>query len=459
VVILPKDSSGHPLEISGYNRQFYILSAVITAKMEEQIKTALEKQNPWWFNKNFDTGIPRLSYYPELQRYLKTPETIVILGARRTGKSTLLYQLIQSLSVPPEAILFINLDEPIFISKSEDPSFLSNLVEEYTIQHKDIQKFYVFIDEVQNYTYWVPTLKTLDTAKHLKFILTGSTSTLLETAASTRLSGRYFSTTVYPLSFSEYLAFNNIEKPNTLEKRSHLQRYLQYGAFPRVVLEKDVHLKRDLLKNYFQTIYLKDIIYPHKVRNNKDVFDLLYFAISNVGKLFSYTNLAKTLEIDKEAVKEYLTYAEQAYLIFSINKYDHSVKKQLANSKKIYCLDTGLVNSISFRFSENKGHLLENLIFVTLKPKYQEIFYHKELNECDFLIKEGLKITQAIQVTITLQEDKVRQREIKGLLEAMNTHKLKEGIIVTEAEEEIIKVENKVIRVIPAYKWMHMERK
>ena len=117
--------------------------------MEPQLQIALEKQNPWWFKKPYETGIPRLSYYPELQKYLNTPEILLILGARRTGKSTLLYQLISSLKASPEAILFINLDEPLFQSKAENPAFLSTVVEEYLLQHKDIQKYYIFIDEVQ----------------------------------------------------------------------------------------------------------------------------------------------------------------------------------------------------------------------------------------------------------------------------------------------------------------------
>lgn len=427
--------------------------------MEQIIQTALEKQNPWWFNQQIETGVPRLSYYPELQRYLKTPEIIMILGARRTGKSTLLYQLIKELNVKSESILFINLDEPLFQSRSEDPSFLSDIIEDYLIQHKNTERFHIFIDEVQNHKYWVSTLKTIhDTNKKVKLVLTGSTSTLLQTTASTKLSGRHFSTTVYPLTFQEFLSFNNLGKVTTREKNQLFQKYLEYGAFPRVVLEKDKELKRDILKNYFQTIYLKDIIYPLKIRNNKDVFNLLYFIISNISKPFSYTSMEKIFGIDKETIKAYLEYAEHAYLLFSINKYDHSVKKQVVNPKKFYCIDTGLINSLSFRFSENKGRLLENLVFLMLKKKGKEIFYHKDNGECDFVIKEGLKIKQAIQVTLSMKDEDVKKRKIKGLLEAMNKHKLKKGFIITEEERETIAIEGKTIYVMPAYEWENESR-
>jgi uncharacterized protein len=443
------------LQIIDYNRKFYKESAIIIFKMEISIQNALERQNPWWFAKKYDSGISRLEYYPDIVKYFKTKEILLILGARRTGKSTLLYQIIKSLKVNFKAILFINLDEPLFQSKANDPEFLRNLLEAYMLENKEIKNFYIFIDEVQNYNYWVQTLKVLhDTSKNFKFILTGSTSTLIENKMSIKLSGRYFSTTVYPLSFNEFLTFNGLKKLKILEKREYLEKYLKYGAFPRVVLEIDKSIKQEVLKNYFQTIYLKDIIYPYKIRNNKDVFDLLYFIISNTGKPFSYNSVGKVLNIDSETIKEYLTYAQQAYLLYSINKFDYSVKKQLVNSKKIYCIDTGLVNSLSFQFSQNKGRLLENLVFITLLRKYSEIYYHRDNGECDFVIKEGLKIKQAIQVTLSLKDIDVKKREIKGLMDAMMTYKLKEGLIITENEKETIKLKNKTIYVKPMYEWL-----
>jgi len=426
--------------------------------MDENAKIALERQNPWWFGKEFDTGIDRLPWYPGITKYMKAREVLLLLGARRTGKSTLVYQIIRDLldnRIPPEAILFINLDEPLFQSKSKDPIYLTEIIEYYLAQKKSIPAFYLFIDEIQNHDYWVQTIKTLyDTRKNIKIILTGSTSTLLQKEISTRLSGRYFHIIVHPLSFREYLSFKRLQKPSTIEKLQYFNDYLEFGAFPRVVLEEDKDLKQELLKNYFQTIYLKDIIYPNNLRNNKDVFDLLYFLISNIGKNFSYSNIAKTLGIAVETVKEYIGCAENSYLIYTLTKYDASVKKQLANPKKIYCLDTGLVNSISFRFSENKGRLIENLVYISLIKEKKEIYYHKENYECDFLIKEGMKIKHAVQVTLSLKDETSRKREIRGLLEAMDSYNLKEGLIITEKEAEIISLDEKKIVIKPIYEWL-----
>jgi len=423
--------------------------------MEQQVQIALEKQNPWWAGKLFDTGVPRLKNYPLLEKYVQTSEILLILGARRTGKSTLVYQLIDKLKVIPESVLFINLDEPLFQSKTEDPSFLSNLIEEYMIQHEHVQKFYVCIDEVQNYRHWIQTIKTLhDVNKKIKFVLTGSTSSLLKNTASTRLSGRYFTATIFPLSFKEFLEFSELQKNTILQKQQAVSRYVHFGGFPRVVLEKDELLKQDLLKSYFQTIYLKDIIFPHNIRSNNDIFDLLYFILSNVGTPFSYNKMAKSLSISTDTVKEYISYAEQSYLLYSVLKYDHSVRKQIANPRKIYAVDTGLVNSISFKFSENRGRLIENLVFMALIKNQKEVFYHKEFQECDFLIREGRKIIQAIQVTTSLQDESVKKRELKGLLEALNVHQLSEGTIVTEMEKDSLEVQEKKITIVPLHEWL-----
>ena len=426
--------------------------------MDEIAKIALERQNPWWFEKEFDTGIDRLPWYPGITKFMKAREVLLLLGARRTGKSTLVYQIIKNMlnnKTPPEAILFINLDEPLFQSKSKDPMYLTEIIEYYLASKKSVTTLYLFIDEIQNHDYWVQTIKILyDTRKNIKIILIGSTSTLLQKEISTRLSGRYFHIIVYPLSIREYISFNRLQKLTTIEKLQYFNDYLEFGAFPRVVLENDKDLKQELLKNYFQTIYLKDIIYPNNMRNNKDVFDLLYFLISNIGKNFSYSNIAKTLDIAVETVKEYIGCAENSYLIYTLTKYDASVKKQLANPKKIYCLDTGLVNSISFRFSENKGRLIENLVYMSLIKEKKEIYYHKENYECDFLIKEGMNINYAVQVTLSLKDETTRKREIRGLLEAMDAYNLKEGLIITEKEAEIISLDEKKIVIKPIYEWL-----
>jgi len=426
--------------------------------MDQTLQLALEAQNPWWFGKPFETGINRLPYFPEIPGFLKSREILLLVGARRSGKSTLVYQVIQSLlknGTEPRAILYINFDEPVFFSHAKDPAFLRELIEEYIASHPALQRFYVCIDEVQNYEHWAGTMKILhDTKSCVKCILTGSTSSLLKQEVSGRLSGRYFTCTIFPLSFREFLVFRGLHNLTTIERRQAFREYLHFGGFPRVVLEKDEALKEQILKNYYETIYLKDIIYPNKVRNNADLVDLLYLLMSNVGNLLSYSAIGNSLRVAVTTVQEYIGYAENAFLLHPLMKFDYSAKKQLANPKKIYAIDTGLVNAVSFRFSENRGRLLENIVYLALKRHYSSIFYHKGRYECDFLLKEHEKITGAIQVAHSLAGESVRKREIRGIMEAMETHKLFEGLILTEEEAGEEEIDGRKIRIVPIPVWL-----
>ncbi len=152
--------------------------------------------------------------------------------------------------------------------------------------------------------------------------------------------------------------------------------------------------------------------------------------------------------------KNYLSYFEDTYLIFLLSKFDFSIKKQIVNQKKIYFIDNALAKSISFRFSEDKGCFLENMVFIELKRRGYELFYHKIKKECDFLIREKSKINQAIQVTTSLEDKKTKDREVAGLCEAMDTHNLKEGLILTENENFTLSLNDKTIKVLPVYRWL-----
>ena len=426
--------------------------------MDERLQIALESQNPWWFGKEFETGVERLSFFPLLKQYLDAPEVLLLVGARRTGKSTLVYQIISSLlrrGVPGRAILFITMDEPLLLSMADDPWLIRRIVEDHLARHPELERLYLCIDEVQHYPAWVPTIKTLyDTTSRVKCILTGSTSSLLRQESSRLLSGRCFSCYVYPLSFPEFLRFQGILNPTIIEKRHHFETYLKYGGFPRVVLEKDRDLKIQILKNYYETIYLKDIIYPNSLRKNSEIVDLLYYLISNAGNATSYNQIARTLNIAPDTVREYIEYAENAFLLYPLMKFDYSAKKQVANPKKIYFVDPGLINAVAFAFSENRGRLLENIVFIALMKKYGDIFYHRDRYECDFLVRSGRTIVLAIQVTQSLQDDVTRHREIRGLVEAMDAHGLDEGTVVTASESAETTVDGRRVHIVSIAEWL-----
>jgi hypothetical protein len=153
-------------------------------------------------------------------------------------------------------------------------------------------------------------------------------------------------------------------------------------------------------------------------------------------------------------VREYIEYAGNAFLLYPLMKFDYSVKKQVANPKKIYFVDPGLINAVAFAFSENRGRLLENIVFIALMKKYGDIFYHRDRYECDFLVRSGRTIVQAVQVTQSLQDDATRQREMRGLVEAMDAHGLDEGTIVTASESAETTVDGRAVHTVPIAEWL-----
>jgi predicted AAA+ superfamily ATPase len=196
----------------------------------------------------------------------------------------------------------------------------------------------------------------------------------------------------------------------------------------------------------------------HHIRGPTYLVDLLYFLISNIGNLVSYTRIGEQIGISTDTVREYIDSAVDAFLLYPVMKYDPSVKKQLYNMKKLYCIDTGLVNAVSFKFSENFGKILENYVFTTLiRKKESSVFYYRMRYECDFLVQENHQIIGAIQVCTSLENSDVRKREIRGLIEAMDAHPGATGYILTMNESETIEVDERIIQVIPAYEYAEMQ--
>jgi predicted AAA+ superfamily ATPase len=175
----------------------------------------------------------------------------------------------------------------------------------------------------------------------------------------------------------------------------------------------------------------------------------------NYARLSTNSDLADYIGVkNSSTVKKYMGFLADSYLVFQTNKFDYSVSAQLLNPKKSYFIDNGLVRRVGFSFSDNLGHLLENLVFIELKRCGKEVYYHNKGQECDFVIKEGKSITAAIQVTYTMQNDKTRKREIDGLIDAMNAYNLQSGLIITDDMEEEFTENGKTIKIIPAWKWL-----
>jgi hypothetical protein len=193
------------------------------------------------------------------------------------------------------------------------------------------------------------------------------------------------------------------------------------------------------------------------IKQVKPLRELGLYFLSNIGGTFSYNNLKKVLGLGSmNTIKSYADFMENSYLIFLVSKFSYSLKKQFVSLKKIYCIDNGLAEAVAFQFSKNQGKYLENLVFLGLRRKFQEIYYYKTTNnlEVDFLVKSGKNDLKLIQVADNLDNDKTRQREINALIKAMDELKLKTALILAEDTEEELELEGKVIMVKPIYKWL-----
>ncbi len=399
---------------------------------------------------------------PRKIKIIDINKIIVLIGARRVGKSYMLFNKIAELKKKRRPFLFLNFeDERLLNFKAENCQLILDAY--FEMYPENINKVvHLFFDEIQSLENFELFIKRVYERKKYKIFLTGSSSKVLSKEIATSLRGRAYPVYIYPLSFKEFLEFKKIKLKKNFEysEQRHLisaefENYLKFGSYPEIVTSTK---KKDLLKIYLDLMIYKDLIERYKIRNIKLLKTLLRFLITNISSNFSYNSVYKFLKqelnISRDTIIEYVGYLNEIAFVFLINKFNYSLKFQELSLKKSYILDNGFFYSSSFAFSENYGKLLENIVFLELKRKGYEIYYHKEKKECDFLIKEKDKITFAIQVSQTLKNDKTKKREIAGLIEACQNYNLKEGFILTLDEED--EFEKNKIKIItkPVWKWL-----
>lgn len=373
----------------------------------------LKEWNFW--EKVPQTGIPRKKYLKKLSRLLKMPEIIAISGVRRAGKSTILLQLIKQIHqknhISYKNTLYINFEDPR-LGEELSAKDLFTLIKEFKKEFKPKGRIYLFLDEIQNIQGWEKFVRTLyDQKKNIKIIITGSTSKTFNSDLIDKLSGRIFLLKISPLSFSEFLHFKKAKKAT----KKLFDQYLRFGGFPRVVLEKEEVNKRELLISYYNTIIEKDVILKNNIKGKKELKQLARFVFSNIGTQISTYSLEKTLGISNVNISRYLNYLEEAFLISRISKFSYSVKKQIYNPDKIFSVDTGLANIAGFKFSQNKGRLLENIVNSRLAEQEGEVYYWKNKTEIDFLVFKNREIKKLINVCLTIDDPKTFKRETSSL--------------------------------------------
>lgn len=423
----------------------------------------LQDWNPWW-NKKTDfvprnlLGIER-ELLQEIKEYLTMDRIVTLVGVRRSGKSTILYQIIEFLLTNdyanPQDILFINFEDIRFNAQS-----IQEWYKLYIEEMKPEKISYLFLDEIHYCSDWVNFVRSHIDRKSAKIFLTDSSSYLLPTELASILTGRKITFEVYPISFKEYLIFKKIDSigfgtEESAKIRGYLKDYISFGGFAELV-NIDWALSKKLLLELYEDILTKDVVARFNIDYTK-IRDFAYYVLSNPAQRITYRKLQAIFGLGTNVPQKYLDQLEDVFLCFTVKAYATKVKEQVNAPKKVYPIDTGLINAIAFKLSENIGPLLETLVYIELKRRKLEIYYGNFENkyEVDFIVKIGREVQNIINVTYDMKNDKTRKREIEGLKYATEMLQPKEIILLTWQDEEKIKLDEKnTLLIKPIWKWL-----
>jgi predicted AAA+ superfamily ATPase len=359
----------------------------------------------------------------------------IISGIRRCGNSTLLAQILQKNA---DNVFFLNFDDPrLFDFERNDFERLDRIIAESGCQN-------IFFDEIQIIPEWERYIRQkLD--ENFRVVVTGSNASLLSRELGTKLTGRNLQKELFPFSFAEFCLFTQ-KTPSEHTAND----YLRFGGFPEYVAVRN----EEILQRLLSDILTRDIAVRYGIRDFRTLQRLTLFLLSNVGKLISGNKLKKQFEVGATStILEYLSHLETSYLLFFVPKFSYSIKKQDINPRKVYAVDTGLVNANSLSFTEDIGQKFENLVYLHLRRRFSEIFYFSEKNECDFAVFEKGKIINCVQACYELNNDNLN-REINGLTEALDFFNVQEGTIVTRNQKDTVRKNGKTLHVVPAWEFL-----
>jgi len=400
---------------------------VLKSEIEKAFK--LQQTNLNWVEAN---NINQRSYFSKIQ--FKNSHIVVISGIRRCGKSTLMKQIM--LKYKKDSIFFNFEDPRVHDFDISDFQKLDEVIGPFV-------KVY-FFDEIQNVKSWEIYIRQLhDLGK--KVYVTGSNASLLSKELGTRLTGRHLRHELFPFSHLEYLGFKKLKNSTT-----SYNRFLNEGGFPEYLKSGNIEILQNLLKD----VVLRDIAIRHGVKNTKTLMDITLFLISNIGKEFSFNNIRNVFNVGSvTSVSEYLSWLEDAYVLFYLPKFSWSAKNSAVNPRKVYAIDNGLVNANTLSFSEDKGRLLENSVFLFLRQKQYQLYYFREKKECDFVVFDKGKFKMLIQVCEEVHNENI-EREVNGLLVAMEFFKSKTGYILTKNQKDVLKYGKNTIHLIPVFEFI-----
>lgn len=363
--------------------------------------------------------ISRDIYLNKLKKHKDNELIKVITGIRRCGKSTLLKLYKEYLiedNVSKENIIFINFELMEF-DYINDYKILYSYIKS---QIKTNDKYYIFLDEIQKVKYWEKAVNSLNIDSNVDLYITGSNAYLLSSELSTLLSGRYVEIKMLPLSFKEFLSSNHLTPNLTIEDK--FQEYLKFGSLPTITnLPQDEEIINDYLNGILDTILIKDIISRNNIKDVNLIRDILKYIVSNTANTISAKSISNYLNHEYKrnsnptTISNYLSFLENAFIIYKVARYNIKGKEILKSLAKYYVVDSGIRNMLLGYTDTDYGHILETIVYFELIRKGYQVFVGKYYNmEVDFVaVKKETK--KYYQVTQTLTDENIKKRELKPL--------------------------------------------
>lgn len=384
---------------------------------------------------------------------LNSPQAQVVIGVRRSGKSTLCFQALENAGV---RYAYVDFDDERFDAMKAQQ--LNDVLEVLYKIYGDFE--YLFFDEIQNVDGWHLFVNRL-LRKQMHVVITGSNAKLLSSELATHLSGRAKEIHLYPFSFAEHCVMTNVDiKSKTTKaeafRRAAFDKYMMSGGFPELLAIADT---RTYIKDLVDNILRRDIEQRYKIAYKEAFEQMANHLLNESPATVVTTDLAKVFHIKSEhTVKNYVGFLRQAFLLVGIKKFAFKSKIRISQ-EKVYAVDVAMMNQRDNAFSgENLGWRLETIVLLHLMRKckvngYDVYYLNERSGECDFLVSKGNTVLQAIQVSYDISNDKTRKREIAGLLLASSLTKCKNLMLLTDHDYADIDHEGHRIAVRPVYDW------
>jgi len=394
------------------------------------------------------------------KKHINSDMIKVITGIRRCGKSIFSHQLLKE-----KDFAYINLDDERLVTlETRD---LNDVLE---IFYEVYGKFkYILLDEVHNIYGWELFVNRLK-RQGFNLVVTGSNAKLLSKELATHLTGRHIALELLPFSFREFLTYYGISIKSLLSTKEiglikkRFDEYVRGGGFPET-LKRNI-ISKTYLQALYSTILNKDVVLRHRIRFVKTFKDISSYLLTNHSNLMSFNKIKNIFNLKStHTALNYVSFLEESYLLFFLKRWSYKQKESLIAKRKVYCIDVGLINALSFKSSRDAGKIYENLVAVELLRKRAlediDIYYWQDIykHEVDFVIRKDLKIEQLIQVCYDIEDYDTKKREIKALLRASKELKCRNLLVITEDKEGTEIFEDNEVKYAPLWKWLLMDQK